>query len=82
MTKTDDDTTASAATRWEFTNDVVGAGYLVAFVVIVAGNAADLLGLAQVPIEVRAVWLTIAGVIATWMFGVAALKAWTSLRAQ
>lgn len=71
-----DGDTKSPSLRWRYTNDLIGSVYLLAFVAIVALNAYHYLSLAAVPAAVRATWLAIAGVIATWMFGTAAVKAW------
>ena len=62
--------------RWRYTNDVIGSAYLLAFVGIVAADAYRLLALGAVPRGVRATWLAIAGVVAAWMFGEAAVRAW------
>lgn len=73
----DSQNTTSPLVRYEHTNDIVGSLYLAVFVLFVGLDAYTVLfTLDAVPAYVRAVWLTIAGVVATWMFGTAALQAW------
>jgi hypothetical protein len=76
MTSEDSDTT-SPLVRYEHTNDVVGTFYLFVFVLFVGLDAyTALFSLGAVPRSVRAVWLAIAGIVAAWMFGEAAVRAW------
>jgi len=74
---TSEDDTTDPAVRYEHTNDAIGSLYLLVFVTFVGLDAyTALFSLAAVPQAVRAVWLTIAGVVAAWMFGEAAVRAW------
>lgn len=76
MTSEDDSDTTSTRLRWRYTNDLVGSAYLLAFVTLVGLDAYRLLRLGVVPRTVRATWLAIAGIVAAWMFGEAAVRAW------
>jgi hypothetical protein len=74
MTDLDDGTTQSTATRWDYTNDVIAAGYLLAYVVLTAVAAYGYFDLSVLPVYWRTAAVTIALVAVVWTFGATAFR--------
>lgn len=74
MSDSDGGTTTSTATRWDYTNDIIATGYLLAYVVVTAGAAYGALDLTTLPVGWRTAVVAIALVAAVWTFGATAFR--------
>ena len=71
---TDDDTTESVNTRWDYTNDLISGLYLLAYIVLTGLAGHGLIDLTVVPVFWRSVIVVIALIAAVWTFGSEAFR--------
>lgn len=71
----DDNETRSTSVRWQYTNDVLAAGVLFAYVLLSALDGIWVVDLAALPTAWRLGLVGIALTAAAWTFGTAAVRA-------